>query len=366
MKDNVKQTLLKISGLQKHYGSTAAIADVSLELREGEFLTFLGPSGSGKTTVLMSIAGFVQPSAGSIDLGGKPLVPLEPYERDIGLVFQSYALFPHMTVAKNVAYPLSIRKMSRAQIDEKVARVLDLVGLRQHANRLPSELSGGQQQRVALARAIVFQPRLLLMDEPLAALDKKLRAKMQMEIMRLHRELGVSIIYVTHDQEEALVMSDRIAVFNHGRIEQIGTPSELYDAPQTRFVADFIGESNLFDGKVQAADAGGVVCTLPGGASIRLVGANTMRKDESIVIAVRPERIRVHEASYKPSCENVLNAAVSEVAYLGQARKYLLKTSSGTEVIAVEQLAATGQRTFEIGEQVIVSWRASDTREVNA
>ncbi|MBN3801716.1 ABC transporter ATP-binding protein [Paraburkholderia sp. Ac-20336] len=366
MKHNDKQTLLKISGLQKHYGSTAAIADVSLELREGELLTFLGPSGSGKTTVLMSIAGFVQPSAGSIDLAGKPLLPLEPYQRNIGMVFQSYALFPHMTVAKNVAYPLSIRRMPKAQIEEKVARVLELVGLPQHANRLPSELSGGQQQRVALARAIVFEPRLLLMDEPLAALDKKLRAKMQMEIMRLHRELGVSIIYVTHDQEEALVMSDRIAVFNHGRIDQIGTPSELYDAPKTRFVADFIGESNLFDGKIQTIGADGVWCALPCGATIRLAEANAARKDGSIVVAVRPERIRVHHASHEPACENVLPAVVSDVAYLGQARKYLVRTATGTEIVALEQLAVQGQRTFEIGEPVVVSWRASDTREVNS
>jgi putative spermidine/putrescine transport system ATP-binding protein len=225
---------LQIRNLRKTYSNVVAVDDVSLTVHQGEFLTLLGPSGSGKTTTLMMIAGFVEPTGGSIVLGGRSLTRLPPHKRDIGMVFQHYALFPHLTVAANIAFPLEMRGMRKAEVERRVQAALDLVQLPDFGARYPRELSGGQQQRIALARAIVFEPSLLLMDEPLGALDKKLREHMQLEIKKIHHDLGVTVIYVTHDQEEALVMSDRIAVFNHGSIEQLGSPSDLYDRPRHR------------------------------------------------------------------------------------------------------------------------------------
>jgi putative spermidine/putrescine transport system ATP-binding protein len=236
---------LELRDVSKSYAHVQAVDKVSLMVAPGEFVTLLGPSGSGKTTTLSMIAGLTRPSSGTILLDGQPLDPLPPYRRNVGVVFQNYALFPHMAVARNVAFPLEMRRVPGREIRRRVARVLEQVGLSEHGGRYPHQLSGGQQQRVALARAMVFEPRILLMDEPLGALDRKLREQMQIEIMRLHRELQVSIVYVTHDQDEALMMSDRIAVFNHGRIEQVGAPDLLYEQPATVFVAGFLGESNL-------------------------------------------------------------------------------------------------------------------------
>src|SRR5580704_3961229 len=229
------EPILELRGLRKTYGTQVAVDALSLALAPGEFLCLLGPSGSGKTTTLGMIAGLIEPTRGEIMLQARPIANLPPYRRNIGVVFQSYALFPHLTVAANIAFPLEMRGLKRAEIRQRVAKVLSLVDLAGYETRLPAQLSGGQQQRVALARAIVFEPPLLLMDEPLGALDKKLREQMQLEIKQLHRKLAMSIIYVTHDQEEALTMSDRIAVLNNGRIQQIGTPSDLYEHPQTRF-----------------------------------------------------------------------------------------------------------------------------------
>ena len=237
--------ILEVHALRKAFGPVVAVEDVQFTLGRGEFVTFLGPSGSGKTTTLEMIAGLTRPTSGRIFLNGKPIDPLPPYRRDIGVVFQHYALFPHMTLSRNIAFPLEMRRVPRAEVRRRVGEALELVGLAGYADRLPRELSGGQQQRVALARALVFRPPLLLMDEPLGALDKKLREQMQLEIKQIHRGLDASIVYVTHDQDEALVMSDRIAVFNGGRIEQIGPPEELYDRPKTRFVAGFLGEFEL-------------------------------------------------------------------------------------------------------------------------
>ena len=234
--------ILELHDVSKGYGPHIAVADLSLQLAKGEFLSLLGPSGSGKTTTLMMIAGLRQPTTGEILLEQRPITPLPPYKRNIGVVFQNYALFPHMTVARNIGFPLTMRGVGRDEIATRVRGVLRLVGLPDYGGRYPRQLSGGQQQRVALARAMVFEPPLLLMDEPLGALDKKLREQMQLEIKRLHDELGMSIIYVTHDQEEALVMSHRIAVLDRGRLQQIGTPTQLYERPATRFVAEFIGE----------------------------------------------------------------------------------------------------------------------------
>jgi putative spermidine/putrescine transport system ATP-binding protein len=246
----MNEGLLRLECVSKAFGNVVAVDSISFTLAEGEFLSLLGPSGSGKTTTLQIIAGLTHPTRGQIFLSGRPIGPLPPYKRDIGMVFQNYALFPHMTVAGNVAFPLQMRGVPRTEISRRIDKVLNLVDLPGLAERYPRQLSGGQQQRVALARAIVFEPTLLLMDEPLGALDKKLREQMQLEIKHLHKRLGVSIIYVTHDQDEALVMSDRIGVFNRGRLEQVGSAEQLYEQPTTRFVAEFIGESNIIRGTV--------------------------------------------------------------------------------------------------------------------
>ncbi len=250
------ESYLQFADVAKSYdGKSFAVEGLDLAIRRGEFTTFLGPSGSGKTTTLMMLAGFEQPSRGKILLGGRDITFAPSWKRNIGVVFQNYALFPNMTVAKNIGFPLRMRKVPHAEAEQKVRRVLDIVGLSQLGERYPNQLSGGQQQRVALARGLVFEPTLLLLDEPLGALDKNLRETMQIELKRIHRELGVTMIYVTHDQSEAMTLSDRVAVFNQGRIEQIGTPLELYDRPGTQFVAKFIGDGNLF--KVLELDVGG-------------------------------------------------------------------------------------------------------------
>src|SRR5258706_2664036 len=245
---------LKITGLTKRYGDFVALAPTDLEVAAGEFLTLLGPSGSGKTTLLSLIVGLATPDGGQLLINGQDVTYGAPYERDIGMVFQNYALFPHMTVAENIAFPLKMRKIDAANAKKRALEALELVRLPQVAQRYPKELSGGQQQRIALARCLVYKPSIVLMDEPLGALDKKLRDQMQLEIKRIHRELGTTIVYVTHDQEEAMTMSDRICLMNHGRIDQLGTPSDLYFRPRSMFVADFLGESNLLEGTVERAD----------------------------------------------------------------------------------------------------------------
>ena len=250
--------------VSKSFGPVIAVDDVSVTIEPGEFITLLGPSGSGKTTTLMMIAGFDHPSAGEIYIDGTPIVGVPPYRRGIGMVFQNYALFPHLTVAENVAFALKQRSVAKPEIVGRVAETLDIVRLRGYEARYPRQLSGGQQQRVALARAIIFHPRVLLMDEPLSALDKQLREELQLEMKRLHQQLGITFIYVTHDQREALIMSDRIAVMNQGRIEQAGSPSDLYDRPATRFVAGFIGESNFLEGEVAGLQGRDVAARVAG------------------------------------------------------------------------------------------------------
>ena len=311
------ETLLELTDLRKQFGNVVAVDNVNLDIGKGEFVTFLGPSGSGKTTTLMMVAGFQSATAGSMLLEGRPLDPLPAYEREIGMVFQHYALFPHMTVAQNVSFPLEMRKIPKAEAQKKVADVLALVGLPDHGSRYPKQLSGGQQQRVALARAMVFEPRLLLMDEPLGALDKKLREHMQIEIMRLHRDLGITVLYVTHDQEEALVMSDRIAVFNEGRIEQIGTPVDLYENPETRFVADFIGESNFLTGKVASVEGG--IAKIDGHQPVSGRAGESVAVGANASVAVRPERLHINQSA---NAENTVEAIISDIVYLGQSRKF--------------------------------------------
>jgi putative spermidine/putrescine transport system ATP-binding protein len=327
--------VLELAGVRKRYDSLVAVDDLDLALEAGEFLTLLGPSGSGKTTTLMMVAGLQQPDAGSIRLNGVSVASLPPYRRDVGMVFQNYALFPHMTVRRNVAFPLEMRGTPAAEIARLVDEALALVKLPDHGERLPKQLSGGQQQRVALARAMVYRPALLLMDEPLGALDRKLREQLQLEIKRVHRERSISVLYVTHDQEEALTMSDRIAVFNKGRIEQIGTPEELYDRPATRFVASFIGDTNLLAGRVLGV-AGGI-CEIETATGRIAASARTpLEAGAAVFVAVRPERVvlaPVQEAG------GGLEGVIIEQVFLGTSRKYVVRLADGTELVVLRPIS---------------------------
>ena len=325
---------LGLRGLTKRYGDFIAVNDVSLEIGQGEFVTLLGPSGSGKTTILMAIAGFVAPSEGAVLLDGRDITPLPPEKRNFGMVFQGYALFPHMTVAENVAFPLRVRGMSKADRDAKVRAALDLVQLAQFAGRLPKQLSGGQQQRVALARALVFDPSLLLLDEPLSALDKKLRAELQEELKALHRRVGRTFINVTHDQEEALSMSDRIAILNHGRLVQAGAPGELYERPRTRFVADFLGKSNFLEGTVRQPSPGGFM--LEAGAS-RLAVAHgqgaALPPGTRSLLSLRPEKIAL--LAEGETAENQVEGRILSWSYLGAGFALRIATPDLGELRAV-------------------------------
>ena len=346
--------VLQLSGVRKSYGGDVAVENVDLELRNEEFLTFLGPSGSGKTTTLMMVAGLQQPDAGSIKLGGKPVDRLPPYRRDIGMVFQNYALFPHMSVRRNVAFPLEMRGVSQAEIDRQVADVLQLVGLATMGDRLPRQLSGGQQQRVALARAMVYHPALLLMDEPLGALDKKLREQMQREIKRIHRERRTSVLYVTHDQEEALTMSDRIAVFNKGRIEQIGTPEELYERPTTRFVADFLGETNFLSGRVVASEK--LFCRVNIGDQV--FDAQTpapVAPGAQVVVAVRPERLKLRPAEVGGAG---LSGTLVDIVYLGNARRSVVRLAEGRDCFVLQHATEADALSLEPGQPLQLSWES--------
>jgi putative spermidine/putrescine transport system ATP-binding protein len=343
--------------ISKQFGLVAAVDEVSLAIERGEFITFLGPSGSGKTTCLMMLAGFELPDRGEIYIDGQPVVRVPPYRRTIGMVFQSYALFPHMTVGENIAFPLRQRGIDRAALRERVAAALELVRMGGYEARYPRQLSGGQQQRVAIARAVIVRPRVLLMDEPLSALDKKLREEMQYEIKGLHERLGITFVYVTHDQHEALVMSDRIVVMDQGRIAQVGTPADIYDRPASRFVAGFIGESNFLDGTLQAAEEGCVLIR-HGGTILRAIGDTAGGRSS---IMVRPEKIAIHAGpvSAHPAL-NVLPAVVQQVTFVGEVRRYLLQTDGGAPIVVKEQ-HRFGAADHAPGERVHLSWAVADT-----
>jgi putative spermidine/putrescine transport system ATP-binding protein len=304
---------LRLRNVVKSYdGKTNAVDDISIDITRGEFVTFLGPSGSGKTTTLMMIAGFENPTHGVIELGGGDLTLSKPYQRNIGMVFQNYALFPHMTAAKNVVFPLKMRRFPAGEIDARAKKILDLVGLSRFADRYPRELSGGQQQRVALARGLVFNPDVLLLDEPLGALDKNLREQMQVEIKRIHREVGITMIYVTHDQTEAMTMSDRVAVFSNGSLEQVGTPLDVYNRPINRFVGEFIGDSNFFAGRVDPARPG--IVELAGIGPMRV--ANALASGE-VDVMVRPERLRLCTAPQADGPDNTFDMTIDDIINYG-------------------------------------------------
>jgi putative spermidine/putrescine transport system ATP-binding protein len=322
---------LEFDGLRKVYGGVVAADRVDLSIAEGEFMTFLGPSGSGKSTTLYILAGLQDPTEGDVRLRGRSILATPPQQRGLGMVFQRYTLFPHLGVAENVAFPLKVRRVGKAEIAERVARALDLVRLRGFEDRRPAQLSGGQQQRVALARALVYAPPVLLMDEPLSALDKKLREEIQYEIRRIHQKTGVTILYVTHDQEEALRLSDRIAVFNTGRIEQVGTGRELYDNPATRFVADFIGESTFLSGRILRAGLGFAdVGFADGTAAIRLRFHGTGATGEAAEVMLRPERIGLAEAA--PEGVTGLTVTIEDFVFLGTGTAVRVRTRWGEAV----------------------------------
>ena len=347
MRDGV---VLELAGVRKRYGSVVAVDHVDLTLNTGEFLTLLGPSGSGKTTTLMMVAGLQQPDAGNILLSGVSVANLPPYRRDVGMVFQNYALFPHMTVRRNIAFPLEMRGTPAGEIPRLVEDALTLVKLPDHGERLPAQLSGGQQQRVALARAMVYRPALLLMDEPLGALDRKLREQLQLEIKRVHRERSISVLYVTHDQEEALTMSDRIAVFNKGRVEQIGTPEELYDRPATHFVASFIGDTNFLRGRVLGV-ADGICDVETATGRVAAMAPASVKAGATVLVAVRPERIALAPMQ---AAGAGLEGMVVEQVFLGMSRKYVVRLVDGTEVVVSRPIS---DPRFA-GPPVRISWSA--------
>lgn len=346
---------LHLRNVQKTYdGEQLVVKNLNLEIQKGEFLTLLGPSGSGKTTCLMLLAGFEMPTRGEIFLNNKPLHTLPPHKRDIGVVFQNYALFPHMTVAENLAYPLKVRKVNKTQQMEKVKQLLSLVKLDSLAQRYPAQLSGGQQQRIALARALIFQPQLVLMDEPLGALDKQLREQMQLEIRHLHKELGITIVFVTHDQSEALVMSDRVAVFNDGIIQQVATPQALYENPANSFVAHFIGENNALSGTVINTEQDICRIRLANNSEVLARMGIPLKIGDHTSLSIRPERVLLEQSD-----NNCLTGIIEELIYLGDHVSIRLNVMDNKSFTAKVPISAM-QSSWQAGLAVPVSWHTKD------
>jgi putative spermidine/putrescine transport system ATP-binding protein len=352
---------LQIQRLRKTYDEVVAIDQVSLDVRKGEFMTFLGPSGSGKSTTLYIVAGFQEPTEGRVLLDGKPLLSVAPNKRNIGMVFQRYTLFPHLTVGQNVAFPLRVRRRPENEIRKKVEDMLGLVHLSEFRDRMPAQLSGGQQQRVAIARALAYDPPVLLMDEPLSALDKKLREEIQLELRRIHQETGVTILYVTHDQEEALRLSDRIAVFNKGRIEQCGTGEELYGNPASRFVANFIGNSNFLPVRVTEAGGGQSSAVFPSGHEVATAGSPALRVGGDGTLMVRPEQMRIRAAEAAKGTAG-LPVTVRDITYLGDAMHYSVTTPWEQEISVRMPAGDHRDSGIVIGTHALVDWDSRDVR----
>ena len=351
--------------VQKSYdGETLVVKDLNLSMPKGEFLTMLGPSGSGKTTCLMMLAGFETATHGEIRLDGTSINNIPPHKRGIGMVFQNYALFPHMTVAENLSFPLEVRKMGKSDREAKVRRALDMVQMGAFGGRRPSQLSGGQQQRIALARALVFEPELVLMDEPLGALDKQLREHMQFEITNLAHSLGITVVYVTHDQTEALTMSDRVAVFNDGRIQQLDPPDVLYEAPQNSFVAQFIGENNTLDGVVKEISGDTCVVQLDDGAVIDATPVNVTKVGERTRVSIRPERVEFNKDRLRDGAFT-LKAQVLEFIYMGDIFRTRLRVA-GNDSFVVKTRNAPDQVRLDPGTEIDIGWLPSDCRALDA
>jgi putative spermidine/putrescine transport system ATP-binding protein len=362
MASSAADAFVAFDHVQKSYdGETLVVKDLNLFIDKGEFLTMLGPSGSGKTTCLMMLAGFETATNGEILLAGRPINSVPPHRRGIGMVFQNYALFPHMTVAENLSFPLEVRGMAKPVREEKIRRALDMVQMDAFGGRRPAQLSGGQQQRIALARALVFDPELVLMDEPLGALDKQLREHMQYEIKHLHERLGVTVVYVTHDQSEALTMSDRIAVFDDGRIQQLAAPDDLYERPVNAFVASFIGENNRLPGKVLGQENGRVTVELPGGGKAQALAVNCGGDGTRTMLSIRPERVIVGQAN----APNRSDAEVLELIYHGDHIRCRMRVY-GDEGFIVKVPNGAGVQQLAVGDRVPVGWHTEDCRALDA
>ncbi len=362
---DVSEPLVKFESVQKSYdGEILVVKDFNLDVAKGEFVTMLGPSGSGKTTCLMMLAGFEPATHGEIYLDGVPINNVPPHKRGIGMVFQNYALFPHMTVAENLAFPLEVRGMGKSEVSQKVNRALDMVRLGGFGDRRPAQLSGGQQQRVAVSRALVFEPELVLMDEPLGALDKNLREEMQYEIKHIHEDLQVTMVYVTHDQSEALTMSDRIAVFDDGIVQQLAPPDELYEKPNNAFVAGFIGENNRLYGEVKEID--GDFCKVEiegGGGIVKALCVNIGGIGSRTTLSLRPERVTIGGSG--KDADNTLEAKVVEMIYLGDHIRSRISLSGSDEFI-VKVPNSHGHVHLKEGDTTQISWEAEDCRALDA
>jgi len=363
--DSSAQPFVRFDRVQKSYdGETLVVKDLNLDIAKGEFLTMLGPSGSGKTTCLMMLAGFETATHGDILLDDRPINRIPPHKRGIGMVFQNYALFPHMTVAENLSFPLEVRKLGKSERDAKIKRALDMVQMGAFAGRRPAQLSGGQMQRIALARALVFEPELVLMDEPLGALDKQLREHMQFEIKRIADDLGITVVYVTHDQTEALTMSDNVAVFNDGVIQQLAPPDELYEAPQNSFVAQFIGENNTLDGTVETISNGRCTVRLDDGEVIDAKPVNVSKPGERTLISIRPERVEFNKDRLSPDA-HMIQAEVLEFIYMGDIFRTRLRVA-GRDDFIIKTRNAPDQVRLKPGEKLEIGWLPEDCRALDA
>ena len=353
--------MVRLEKVMKDFGGQRVIENLNLEAKQGEFLTLLGPSGCGKTTTLRMIAGFEEPTDGKILLNGKDVSQNQPYERDVNTVFQSYALFPHMNIFENIAFGLKLKKLPKEEIKQRVKEALRLVRLEGYEGRKPNEISGGQKQRVAIARAIINNPKVLLLDEPLGALDMKLRKEMQIELKHLQQKLGITFIYVTHDQEEALILSDRIAVMNNGKIEQLGVPSEIYERPETKFVADFIGETNLFEGTISYVTNDHIKVIIDGNNEIiitdPLLDKLSLKKNTNVYVAVRPEKMKLNFSTEKG--KNKIKAIIKEKIYAGSVNKTIASLSNGNEVIINELMGST-INSNDLNRSVFAQWEYED------
>ncbi|PKP70639.1 MAG: spermidine/putrescine ABC transporter ATP-binding protein [Alphaproteobacteria bacterium HGW-Alphaproteobacteria-4] len=350
--------------VQKSYdGVSLVVKDLNLAIGKGEFLTMLGPSGSGKTTCLMMLAGFETATHGEIRLDGQPINQVPPHKRGIGMVFQNYALFPHMSVGENLAFPLEVRGMGKSEREAKIKRALDMVQMGAFAHRRPAQLSGGQQQRIALARALVFDPKLVLMDEPLGALDKQLREHMQFEIKHLHDSLGLTVVYVTHDQGEALTMSDRVAVFNDGVIQQLDAPDELYERPRNSFVAQFIGENNKLPGVVEQIEGNKALVRLATGEVIDATPVNVTHKGQKTLVSIRPERVEF-KPEMMPEGAHMIAAEVIEVIYMGDILRARLHVAGSSDFV-MKMRNTLGQTKLSPGESVRIGWHPQDARALD-
>ncbi len=352
-------SMVRLDGVSKHYGAVVALAPTELTVEAGEFVTLLGPSGSGKTTLLNLIAGMVAPTTGRISIAGRDVTDMPPNKRDLGMVFQNYALLPHMTIFENIAFPLRVRRLPEAEIRQKVSAVLELVQLAPTAARRPRELSGGQQQRCALARCLVYNPALILMDEPLGALDKKLREQMQLEIKKLHQRLGITILYVTHDQEEALSMSDRIVLLNQSRIVQIGTPADLYFRPRSVFAASFLGASNLLDATLSSLGPPAEV-RLASGKAMRVASAADEQLGAAVRIMVRPESILLLRDNAETDLENRISATITASTILGGVVNHYAMLADGATLV-VQELTRANRSHPPPGAAIELAWAAEDT-----